>query len=244
MVNMFGNLWLKSDEIHFGPILYTQYFRCGSTKNHESFSIIFVSSASLCFSGVDGVSRVILAESLLTVHKRVQNAQKSATLQHLRVIRKTSKDCSHNKSSNCWHSIVSEQDPEMRPLRAHSFINLELKLSNRNAQCPESSKCISIVYTTRLCLDCNLFWISECTVSIRHNPWYCKSKGQITRNHLILLLTPQSPMLKFIGRFLSAGLHLLAPENCRVPPDWATEEGVQGLECCDKACLDPLYGAY
>ena len=83
MVNMFGNLWLKSDEIHFGPILYAQYFRCGSKKNHESFSIIFVSSASLCFSGVDGVSRVILAESLLTVHKRVQNAQKSATLQHL-----------------------------------------------------------------------------------------------------------------------------------------------------------------
>ena len=124
MVNMFGNLWLKSDEIHFGPILYAQYFRCGSKKNHESFSIIFVSSASLCFSGVDGVSRVILAESLLTVHKRVQNAQKSATLQHLRVIRKTSKDCSHNKSSNCWHSIVSEQDPEMRPSRTafvHQF---------------------------------------------------------------------------------------------------------------------------
>ena len=129
-----------------------------------------------------------------------------ATWQHLRM-----SWLRHYESSN-WHSIVSED--ETIENRKHSFINLELNLSKRStAQCPESSKCISIFYTIRWCLDCNLFRMSECTVRKI-------MILQIQKAHEITLRLPK-PLLKFIGCFLSAG-HLFAPEN-GLPLVWATE---------------------
>ena len=172
MVNMFGNLWLTSDEIHFGPILYTQYFRFGSTKNHESSSIIFVSSASLCFSGIDGVSRVILAESLLTVHKRVQNAQKKCDIATSECDPKDIESLHQSQqviqllAQHCFGTGSRDETIEKR-IRSSIWSSIcQTAMRNVLSRASVSPFC----YTTRLCLDCNLFWISEYTVSIRHNP--------------------------------------------------------------------------
>lgn len=114
----------------------------------------------------------------------------------------------------------------------HSVINLELNLSNRNAQCPESSKCISIVYTTCLCLDCNLFWISGYTVSIRHNPWYCKSKGQITQIIIWSCYSrPKAPCWNSLGVFFQLVYISWRPKIAEFPRTEPQRKACRGYGC-------------